>query len=283
MPITLRPGTGSASNVVEVLAALDSLAPYGVRTDHPKIKPARKAADRVREVRQSNETIRAHASGGADNALTKIAETYARGDLAPDDVPERVGHVAALRNGNDALRTVLARAEAVASAPGIRALAELGDTWVVEIVRPAVDAALAALTDEVVEGAWQALHMPEHEVKHDRPRRDALDRLRDATARLDVLADYVTSLRNVGWVPTPRRRNGPTAEDMRWLHCDRLSGDLGDYEAFFVLNLRNGAEPGVWTAAEWERANPTLGSDEPPKPPRGGDAHLLNGGKREVA
>src|SRR5918992_1472907 len=78
MTIELRPGHSSPPNIVELLAGFDELAVLGVNVEHKALKPVRRAAERVRELRQQNADIRAR---GADAELQRTVREYADGAI----------------------------------------------------------------------------------------------------------------------------------------------------------------------------------------------------------
>lgn len=281
MTVQLRPGHSAPPNITGLLAGLDALADLGVRTDHPKLKPARRAAERVRELRQQNTAVRAR---GADQELQRVAHAYASGEIVAEQLPENVVRIDAMdTRTNKTLHRVLDQAEAVASGVGIKVCRdELGDRWITEILRPAVDNIVAALTPELIERAEHAVHLLRHDLDHQRASRDALERLRDLLAQLDKIHDLAVSLMNCGIVPMARRRESWHREDIRWLHHDRLDGSSTViYEPFFLQAVRNGAEPGLWTADELVKVNPSLVASKPARTTTG--ARTAKRGGRVVA
>lgn len=280
MPVHLHmhPGSSTPPSLPALVDGIDRLADLGVNTKHTGLKPIRRAAARVRELREQSATIRQRS---ADDEMRRVVDGYASGEIDAEQLPARIAALDAVHPKSTTLTRVLDRAEAVASAPGGDAARALSDAWIVEVLRPGVDGLLAQIDDRLIEDAWRAIHLPDHELKRDRTRRDALDKLTDLLAKLDTIHDTATGLRNYGYVPTPPRRAGWFHEDFRWLHHDRLDGTTSDYLPFWLRSWLSGAECGLWTADELLQANPSLRDSEPSSDHT--DARTRNGGRRVVA
>lgn len=255
MPITLKPNGDRPADLDVLLGeGLDRLAQLGAKTDHPKLKPARKIAEQLPPIRElASQLWRRDLAGEINDAARRVVS----GELTAADIPSVAVAIDAATDKDylSTTRKIIDRAQHQVDNEAAAVCRTIGDAWVVEVLRPAVQRTMEQVTPELVEAAWTAVNTSRSD--HTRPQRDALEQVEDLITTLDLLADEALAWRNYGWVPTPPRDDqGWQAEGFRWLHHDRLGDPQhGTYAAFFLAGHRDGAEHGIFTCDEILQAN----------------------------
>lgn len=252
MPNELRPNSTRPSDLDLYLSdGLDTLAALGVRADHPKLKPARKIAERLPAIRAAGANLWQR---NLSDEIADAAQRLVRGELTAADLPAEAVRIEAgtSKENTATTRRIVNGAQGLIDNEAAAACKEIGDLWITEILRPAVTRTMEAVTPDLLEDAWTAVNMQTDDLNHPSARhlRTAIEKVDDTIATLDRLADEAIEWRNYGWVPTPSRPVGWQAEDFRWLHPEKLGAVTGRYRAFWLLAVRDGAEHGIWTTSE---------------------------------
>lgn len=255
MPNILHPSR--PADLDQFLEGLDTLGAFGAKTDHPKLKPARKIAGRLPAIRAVGADLWQR---NLSDSIADAAHRLVRGELTAADLPAEAVHIEAASSKEDTatVRRIVDGAQRLVDNEAAQACRELGDLWITEVLRPAVQRTMEAVTPDLLEEGWTAVNMTTDDRNDPSARhlRAALEKIDDIIATLDNLADWAIGWRNYGWVPTPTRPEGWQAEDFRWLHHDKLGGMTVHYRAFWILAVRNGAEHGIWTTDEILQAKP---------------------------
>lgn len=268
MPIELRPNSTRPSDLdlyLYLSDGLDALAALGVKADHPKLKAPRKIAERLPAIRAAGANLWQR---NPSDLIADAAQRLVRGDLTAADLPAEAVHIDAgtSKENTATARRIVDGAQGLVDNEAAAACRELGDLWITEVLRPAVQRTMEAVTPDLLDDGWTAVNMQTDDRNHPSARhlRAALEKVDDIIATLDQLADEAIMWRNYGWVPTPARPQGRwQSEDLRWLHHEKLGALTVHYRAFWLLAVRNGAEHGIWTTDEILQAAEAAEAAEP--------------------
>lgn len=235
----------------------DELAEMGCNTNLPAVRKARALADRERDIRVQAQQLRIDATTAG---ITDLGADLYAGKITTAELLARAAGLKDATETNGIVSKAFAAAGAQARSEGLTHLAGIGDEWISKVIRPAVDA-LTTKAAEHVEAIPSDINTPvPGYVTTGQAERDGYTRAaREAFTGLEyVLTDLLKlhgaadALRSAGIIPMPSNRD---PEQLRWRHPERLRGRIGDYRTFYIDAVRNGAEPGIYTADELSEAS----------------------------
>lgn len=244
---TIRPARPDSAR--GLVALIDAAANLGAKTDLPQVTKARKIADREADIIATATRLR---SGEGSNEAS-LGQQYYAGKLDDAALISAAVHMQSARDPRGTVQKILTAAKNAAANDAHNVLAEVGDRWITDVLRPVADPLIAQATA-------RAEDIPDTAVIHPTTPTNQYDRLGITPAIRDAwhdLGDILTKLlevhaiadafRSLALLDTPAHT---TTEELRWLYPDRLIGTTTVYEQLFVQSVRNGAQPGIYTAAE---------------------------------
>jgi hypothetical protein len=232
-----------------ILRMLDTLERLGCNIDLPAARKVRKLAKRHGEIAAEKRTE----AGSAADIQTATARDLAAGKISAGDVRSAAVAATLSADGASTLHKIYDRALAILSRQARDHLAELGDRWITDVLRPVVDQTAARILADIPANMAPAI----------RPRDPDSEAL--VAGRLDAQVAH-TQLRELHGVAHQLRvlRCIPaTPRDVTCWEWDTSLGYRGRPDttlAGFIHTAHNGSTPGIYTEAEAaavEEANPT--------------------------
>lgn len=261
----IRDAGASAAGLMDYIDR--SMRTIGVPTpDLPEITRARKIVERERKLlAELNELNAAPAANLADRVLDGKVSLADAALLAAQE---------AAGKGETATR-VYTDAARVGASRAYDELAAIGDRWVTDVFRPLVEPIVAELA-QMTDLLGKCSHQGPLQGHKDRSTRDRWVRANDLARDLEAIHSTADGLRARGIIPARVR---DVSDEWRWARLDRLARLAAD-PLSILDNIERGAEPGIYTEAEAAQHKRSLAAQQASGP---ADAHIANGGMREIA